>query len=68
MHHHSPLPATSALAGADVAMESAGLTLRKGDLRGVVRGVKFARDTMPNLKQNLFFAFFYDTPSSERRC
>ena len=46
--------------GADVAMESAGLTLLKGDLRGVVRGVKLARATMRNIKQNLFFAFFYN--------
>jgi P-type Cu+ transporter len=46
--------------GADVAMESAGLTLLKGDLRGVVRGVKLARATMHNIKQNLFFAFVYN--------
>jgi Cu+-exporting ATPase len=46
--------------GADVAMESAGLTLLKGDLRSVVRGVKLARATMRNIKQNLFFAFFYN--------
>src|SRR5665648_588035 len=46
--------------GADVALESAGLTLLKGDLRGVVRGVKLARATMRNIKQNLFFAFFYN--------
>jgi len=46
--------------GADVAMESAGLTLLKGDLRGVVRGVKLARATMANIKQNLFFAFVYN--------
>jgi P-type Cu+ transporter len=46
--------------GADVAMESAGLTLLKGDLRGVVRGVNLARATMSNIKQNLFFAFFYN--------
>ena len=42
-------------------MESAGLTLLKGDLRGVVRGVKLARATMRNIKQNLFFAFVYNT-------
>ena len=47
--------------GADVAMESAGLTLLKGDLRGVVRGVKLARTTMHNIKQNLFFAFVYNS-------
>jgi Cu+-exporting ATPase len=46
--------------GADVAMESAGLTLLKGDLRGVVRGVELARATMHNIKQNLFFAFVYN--------
>ena len=47
--------------GADVAVESAGLTLLKGDLRGVVRGVELARATMHNIKQNLFFAFVYNT-------
>jgi Cu+-exporting ATPase len=41
-------------------MESAGLTLLKGDLRGVVRGVKLASATMRNIKQNLFFAFVYN--------
>ncbi|MGI8724962.1 MAG: heavy metal translocating P-type ATPase [Methyloceanibacter sp.] len=46
--------------GADVAMESAGLTLLKGDLRGVARGVELARATMRNIKQNLFFAFVYN--------
>jgi len=46
--------------GADVAMESAGLTLLKGDLRGVVRGITLARATMRNIKQNLFFAFVYN--------
>ena len=46
--------------GADVAMESAGLTLLKGDLRGVVRAVNLARATMRNIKQNLFFAFVYN--------
>jgi Cu+-exporting ATPase len=46
--------------GADVAMESAGLTLLKGDLRGVVRAVNLARATMRNIKQNLFFAFLYN--------
>ena len=46
--------------GADVAMESAGLTLLKGDLRGVGRAVTLARATMRNIKQNLFFAFFYN--------
>jgi Cu+-exporting ATPase len=46
--------------GTDVAMESAGLTLLKGDLRGIVRGVKLARATMRNIKQNLLFAFLYN--------
>jgi Cu+-exporting ATPase len=46
--------------GADVAMESAGLTLLKGDLRGIVRGVNLARATMRNIKQNLVFAFAYN--------
>jgi P-type Cu+ transporter len=46
--------------GADVAMESAGLTLLKGNLRGVVRAVNLARATMRNIKQNLFFAFVYN--------
>ena len=46
--------------GADVAMEGAGLTLLKGDLRGVVRAINLARATMGNIKQNLFFAFVYN--------
>jgi Cu+-exporting ATPase len=46
--------------GTDVAMESAGLTLLKGDLRGVVRAVNLARATMRNIRQNLFFAFVYN--------
>jgi P-type Cu+ transporter len=46
--------------GADVAMESAGLTLLKGDLHGVVRATNLARATMRNIKQNLFFAFVYN--------
>jgi Cu+-exporting ATPase len=41
-------------------MESAGLTLLKGDLRGVVRAINLARATMGNIKQNLFFAFVYN--------
>jgi Cu+-exporting ATPase len=41
-------------------MESAGITLLKGDLRGVVRAVNLARATMRNIKQNLFFAFVYN--------
>ena len=43
--------------GADVAMESAEITLLKGDLRGVVRAIDLSRATMGNIRQNLFFAF-----------
>ena len=46
--------------GTDVAMESAGVTLVKGDLRGIVRARKLSHATMSNIKQNLFFAFFYN--------
>jgi len=46
--------------GADVAMESAGVTLVKGDLRGIVRARLLSRATMSNIRQNLFFAFFYN--------
>ncbi|RME97183.1 MAG: heavy metal translocating P-type ATPase, partial [Alphaproteobacteria bacterium] len=46
--------------GADVAIESAGITLVKGDLRGIVRARRLARATMRNIKQNLFFAFAYN--------
>ncbi|MCT8997152.1 heavy metal translocating P-type ATPase [Chelativorans intermedius] len=46
--------------GADVAMESAGITLVKGDLRGIVRARRLARATIRNIKQNLFFAFVYN--------
>ncbi|WP_265517961.1 heavy metal translocating P-type ATPase [Nitratireductor luteus] len=46
--------------GADVAMESAGLTLVKGDLNGIVRARKLALATIRNIKQNLFFAFIYN--------
>jgi Cu+-exporting ATPase len=47
--------------GADVAMESAGVTLVKGDLRGIVRARRLSRQTMTNIRQNLFFAFVYNT-------
>jgi Cu+-exporting ATPase len=47
--------------GTDVAMESAGVTLVKGDLRGIVRARKLSRATMRNIRQNLFFAFVYNT-------
>ena len=47
--------------GTDVAMKSAGLTLVKGDLRGIVRARVLSRLTMSNIKQNLFFAFLYNS-------
>jgi Cu+-exporting ATPase len=47
--------------GTDVAMESAGVTLVKGDLRGIVRARRLSRATMKNIRQNLFFAFVYNT-------
>jgi len=47
--------------GTDVAMESAGVTLVKGDLRGIVRARKLSRATMSNIRQNLFFAFAYNS-------
>lgn len=46
--------------GTDVAIESAGVTLVKGDLRGIVRAITLARATMRNIRQNLFFAFIYN--------
>ncbi|MCB9769046.1 MAG: heavy metal translocating P-type ATPase [Candidatus Omnitrophica bacterium] len=47
--------------GTDVAIESAGVTLVKGDLRGILKAVQLSRRTMRNIRQNLFFAFFYNT-------
>ncbi len=47
--------------GTDVAIESAGVTLVKGDLRGIVKAVKLSRRTMQNIRQNLFFAFVYNS-------
>lgn len=47
--------------GTDVAMESAGVTLVKGDLRGIVRARRLSRQTMANIRQNLFFAFAYNS-------
>jgi Cu+-exporting ATPase len=46
--------------GTDVAMESAGVTLVKGDLRALVRARRLSRATMRNIRQNLFFAFVYN--------
>ena len=47
--------------GADVAIESAGFTLVKGDLNGIVRARRLAHATMRNIRQNLFFAFIYNS-------
>lgn len=47
--------------GTDVAIESAGITLVRGDLRGIVRAVVLSRRTMRNIRQNLFFAFVYNS-------
>jgi len=49
--------------GTDVAIESAGVTLVKGDLRGVLRALRLSRATMGNIRQNLFFAFLYNALS-----
>jgi len=46
--------------GTDVATESASVTLVKGDLGGIVRALHLSRKTMSNIKENLFFAFFYN--------
>ena len=47
--------------GSDVAIETAGVTLVKGDLRGILRAIRLSRATMRNIRQNLFFAFVYNT-------
>jgi len=46
--------------GADVAMQSAGITLVKGDLREIARAIRLSRGVMRNIRQNLFFAFIYN--------
>jgi Cu+-exporting ATPase len=46
--------------GTDVAMETGGITLVKGDLRGIVKARRLSQRTMSNIRQNLFFAFFYN--------
>jgi len=47
--------------GTDVALESAGITLLKGDLEGILRARKLSQATMRNIRQNLFFAFVYNS-------
>jgi Cu+-exporting ATPase len=47
--------------GTDVAMQSAGITLLKGDLRGIEKAIRLSRAMMGNIRQNLFFAFLYNS-------
>ncbi len=46
--------------GADAAIQSAGITLVKGDLQGIIRARKLSKEVMKNIRQNLFFAFVYN--------
>jgi Cu+-exporting ATPase len=46
--------------GTDVAIQSSGITLVKGDLRGIARAIRLSRETMRSIRQNLFFAFLYN--------
>ena len=46
--------------GTDVAIESAGITILQGDLRGILKARKLSQAVMSNIRQNLFFAFFYN--------
>jgi hypothetical protein len=50
--------------GTDIAMESAGITLLKGDLEGILRARKLSQATMRNIRQNLLFAFLYNADRS----
>jgi hypothetical protein len=57
--HRTP-PHKLHLTGADVATQSAGITLVKGDLRGIAKAIRLGRATMRNIRQNLLFAFLYN--------
>ena len=46
--------------GTEVAIQSAGITLVKGDLRGIAKAIRLSRATMGNIRQNLFFTFLYN--------
>ena len=57
---HWPMSGIAMGTGADTAIESAGITLVKGDLRGLLRARRLSQATMRNIRQNLFFAFLYN--------